>query len=65
MYQQFLEYRLSVSVKFRTDKISVVGNGFGQISVIGYQLNLNKYVIPDDNQFTAARAVSQYTTSKN
>ncbi len=36
IYRQFQEYRLSV--KLRTDKISVID--FGQISVIGYRLNL-------------------------
>ncbi len=41
IYQQFIEYRLSVSVKFRTNKISVIRIGFGQISVIGYRLNLS------------------------
>ena len=40
-----VEYQLLVSVKHRTDKILVIG--FGQISVIGYWLNLTDMPSPD------------------
>ncbi len=49
IYRQFLEYRLSVSVKLRTDKISVIGNRLW--SDIGNQLSakFNRYAIPGFN----------------
>ncbi len=46
IYRQFIEYRLSVSVKVRTDKISVIGNRLW--SNIGNRLSakFNRYAIP-------------------
>ncbi len=47
VYRQFQEYRLSVSVKLRTNKISVIGNRIW--SNIGNRLSakFNRYAIPD------------------
>ncbi len=46
IYRQFIEYRLTVSVKLRTDKISVIGNRLW--SNIGNRLSakFNRYAIP-------------------
>ncbi len=45
-YRQFQEYRLSVSVQLRTNKISVIGNRLW--SNIGNRLSVksNRYAIP-------------------
>ncbi len=46
IYRQFIEYRLSVSVRLRTDKISVIGDRLW--SNIGNRLSakFNQYAIP-------------------
>ncbi len=40
IYRQFIEYRLSILVKLEPIKYRLSVIGFGQISVIGYRLNL-------------------------
>ncbi len=46
IYQQFLKYRLSVSVKLRTDKISVISNPLWKNICNRLSAEFNRYAIP-------------------